>query len=445
MRNATQGLDAATLSRLGEWGAAWLRDRFLTADSALQLVVALGTLVVAILAARPLRAVVDKAFAAGGRDRPRRRTQLLLRSLAQPTLWIFFLWTATALLAHMEKPVELVRLCSNLLGVWIVIRVTSNLIADHFWSRTVAVIAWTVAALNVLNLVDAVAGFLDGLSIGVGGTTLSVLSLMKAAALAAALLWGAIALSTLFQQRIERSPRLTPSVQVLLSKTLRATLLTLAVIVALGSVGIDLTAFAVFSGAVGVGVGFGLQKIVSNLIAGIILLLDRSIKPGDVVEVGGTFGWVNSLGARYASIVTRDGTEHLIPNENLITEPVVNWSFSSSFIRRSVPIGVSYDSDLDLATCLILQSASEIPRIVKSPEATCLLTGFGDSSVDLELRFWINDPQNGISNIVDDVLRRVWRKFHEHGIAIPFPQRDLHLKSAPVLRVADAESTGKPE
>jgi small-conductance mechanosensitive channel len=428
--------DSDRVSGAVRWTREWLESNVLTFDSVLQLGLVLAACLLAAVLARPLRRVVEQAFAADGSERRFRRTRALLLSLATPTLWIFFLWAATSVLTELAKPVEFLRLSSNLLGVWVVIRITSSVIADHFWSRTIAVVAWTIAALNVLHLLEPVTNFLDGLSLSFGEVTVSVLSLLKAAALAASLLWGAAALSTLFQQRIERAARLTPSVQVLLVKTLRATLLTLAVVVALGSVGIDLTAFTVFSGAVGVGIGFGLQKIVSNLIAGIILLLDRSIKPGDVVEVAGTFGWLNSLGARYASIVTRDGTEHLIPNENLITEPVVNWSYSNSFVRRSVAIGISYEADLDLATRLVLEAASEVERILASPEPACLLTGFGDSSVDLELRFWINDPQNGVSNVVDSVLRRVWKKFHEHGVSIPFPQRDLHIKTPAVIRVA---------
>lgn len=441
-------LDAETLRRGYEWLRAWLLDDVLTFDSALQLAAVAGAFALAFGASRPLLKVVEKIFATGGRGVRLRRTRALSLSLVQPALWIVLVWAAAAIIASFEKPVELLRLASNLLGVWIVIRVTSSVIADHFWSRMVAIGAWVIAALNVLHLLGPVTQFLDSLSLGFAGVTVSVLSLLKAAVIAAALLWGATALSALFQSRIERSATLTPSVQVLLAKTLRATLLTLAVVIALGSIGIDLTAFTVFSGAVGVGVGFGLQKTVSNLIAGIILLLDRSIKPGDVIEVGGTFGWVNSLGARYASIVTRDGTEHLIPNENLITEPVVNWSYSSSFIRRSVEIGVSYDSDIDLVTELVLASAGEVERILKMPTPMCHLTGFGDSSVDFELRFWINDPQNGISNVIDDVLRRVWHKFHQHGVSIPFPQRDLHLKSPAeirIVRVAETQAARESE
>jgi small-conductance mechanosensitive channel len=202
-----------------------------------------------------------------------------------------------------------------------------------------------------------------------------------------------------------------------------------AFLISMSAVGIDLSTFAVVGGAIGLGIGFGLQKVVSNLISGIILLLDRSIKPGDVIEVGETYGTVDSLGARCTSVITRDGTEWLIPNEDLITQRVANWSYSTKFVRRRVPIGIAYDSDIDLATALILEAASETERILKDPVSRCLLKGFGDNSVDLELRYWIDDPEDGISTVTDAVLRKIWKKFQEHHIEIPFPQRDLHIRS----------------
>ncbi len=209
----------------------------------------------------------------------------------------------------------------------------------------------------------------------------------------------------------------------------------------MSTVGIDLTAFAVFSGAVGVGIGFGLQKVVSNLISGVILLMDKSVKPGDVITVGETYGWINTLGARYASVVTRDGTEYLIPNEDIITQQVVNWSYSNNAVRLKIPIGISYKADVRKAIALCLEAAAEVERVVDQPKSVCLLKGFGDSSVDLELRIWISDPQNGVSNVKSQVLLLVWDKFHAHDIEIPFPQRDLHIRSAePVPVVSKAAS-----
>jgi small-conductance mechanosensitive channel len=217
--------------------------------------------------------------------------------------------------------------------------------------------------------------------------------------------------------------------RVLGAKLTRIALITAAFLVALSAVGIDLTALAVFGGALGVGLGFGLQKIFSNLVSGVILLMDRSIKPGDVIAVGTSFGWINHLGARYASVITRDGIEHLIPNEELITQRVENWSYSNDLVRLRIPIGISYHSDPRLAIRLCVEAAEMIPRVQLKPEPRCQMMGFGDSSLDLELRVWIDDPQNGRANVISEVLLGVWDRFHEHGIEIPFPQRDLHLRS----------------
>jgi len=187
-----------------------------------------------------------------------------------------------------------------------------------------------------------------------------------------------------------------------------------------------------------------LQKIIGNLISGVILLLDKSIKPGDVIAVDDTYGWVNTLGGRYVSVITRDGVEHLIPNELLITERVENWTYSHDRTRLRIAVGVHYDSDVRLAARLCEEAAGQTTRVLQDPAPKSLVKGFGDNSVDLEIRFWIADAHNGVANVKSDVLLDVWDKFHEHGIEIPYPQRDLHLRSAGelvrALREAQATS-----
>jgi small-conductance mechanosensitive channel len=266
---------------------------------------------------------------------------------------------------------------------------------------------------------------------------------LKGAIALAIFIWIANALSRLLDQRLRLFAPLTPAVEVLASKLVRMTLLTLAVVLALGSIGIDLTAFAVFSGAVGVGVGFGLQKVVSNLVSGVILLLDRSIKPGDVIEIDGTYGSVSTLNARYASVLTRDGKEYLIPNEDLITQRVTNWSFSNDLIRLRVKVGISYESDPHKAIELALEAASDVPRVLNEPAPNCLLIEFGDSAVNLELRFWIRDPVNGTTNIRSQVMLNLWDLYHRHGIGMPYPQRDITLRNPDAL--ADLLSVRQPQ
>ena len=220
-------------------------------------------------------------------------------------------------------------------------------------------------------------------------------------------------------------------------------LVVIAVFMALRSVGIDLTTFAVLTGTIGVGIGFGLQKLVSNFVSGITILLDKSIKPGDVLAVGNTYGRVHSLGARYVSVITRDGTEFLIPNEDLVTQQVVNWSYSTEQVRLKVPIGISYNSDVRRAIALCLESASMVERVLKQPAPVCPLVGFGDNSIHLELRFWIQDPMNGVTNVKSEVLLHVWDRFRANNIEFPFPQRDLHVKTPLEVTVRGVESPRK--
>ncbi|MYJ95993.1 MAG: mechanosensitive ion channel, partial [Proteobacteria bacterium] len=201
--------------------------------------------------------------------------------------------------------------------------------------------------------------------------------------------------------------------------------------------GIDLTALTIFSGAVGVGIGFGLQKVVSNFISGIIILMDHSIKPGDTVTLGETFGWIRELRARFVSVITRDGREFLIPNEDFITTEVVNWSFSDKFVRLDVLFGVAYDSDPHEVERIAVEAAASVERVVerrpsgrKHPRPpVCWLTGFGESSLEFKLRFWIDDPQEGTTNIRGKVLLAVWDSFKENGIRIPYPHREIIMRS----------------
>jgi len=286
---------------------------------------------------------------------------------------------------------------------------------------------------TIFHLVGDVVGLLDAMAVPIGNFRLSLLLVLKGGVTLAIFVWIANAVSRLAEQRLRVFTPLTPAVQVLASKLVRMTLLTLAVVLALGSIGIDLTAFAVFSGAIGVGVGFGLQKVVSNLVSGVILLMDRSIKPGDVIEIDDTHGSVIALNARYASVQTRDGKEFLIPNEDLITQRVTNWSFSSDLIRQHVRVGISYQCNPHEAIELAVEAARDVPRVLREPAPNCLLVEFGDSTINLDLRFWITDPVNGTGNVRSEVMLKLWDLFQQNGIEIPSPQRELTLRNPEVL------------
>lgn len=231
-------------------------------------------------------------------------------------------------------------------------------------------------------------------------------------------------------KRIYEIEDLTPSLRTLIVKILNILLPVLAFFMALQLVGVNLAALAVFSGALGLGVGLGLQKSVSNLISGFTLVADKSIKPGDVVSVADTFGWVTSLGARYVAVRTRDGTEHLVPNDQFIEQGVINWSHADKVVRLHAPFGVSYGTkDLKRVRQIAYEALKDMPRILKIPGPQCNMMGFGDSSIDFDLRFWINDPENGMANIRSEVFLSLHEELAENGIEIPFPQRDLHVRS----------------
>ncbi|MDA0240121.1 MAG: mechanosensitive ion channel [Proteobacteria bacterium] len=415
----------------------WFTEQVLVTSSLIQLVV----IAVAFILAFAIAPWIRRGVTSIGKWRtgaPWLSTPCAaIASIALPLSWLLLVWISSVTALQAEWPHRLLTIAVSLLTAWVVIRLASTLIRDKTWSNTVSTIAWFIAALNILNLLDPTIKVLDDAAFTLGDVSISALTVIKGVLALAVLLWMATIISGMMERRISRSANLTPSVQVLFSKLLKVVLIAVAVVIALSSVGIDLTAFTVFTGALGVGVGFGLQKIVANLISGILILMDKSIKPGDVIEVGGTYGWVNSLGGRYASVVTRDGIEHLIPNEELITQRVSNWTHSSSQIRLKIPVGISYNADVRKAIELCIEAANEVERILSEPKAACLVKGFGDSSVDLEIRVWINDPKNGVSNVKSAVLLIVWDKFHEHGIEIPFPQRDLHIKSAEPLRIIE--------
>jgi len=230
---------------------------------------------------------------------------------------------------------------------------------------------------------------------------------------------------------LERNNSLDDGQKLLGEKLANVAMIIVAFMLAIDILGIDLTALAFFSGAFGLAIGFGLQKTFGNLISGIILLMDRSIKPGDVIAIGDSFGWVNKIGIRAVSIVTRDGKEHLIPNENMMTNEVENWSYSSKDVRVRIPIGVAYNSDITIVENILLDLAKDHKRILKNPAPKALIKGFGDNSVDFEFRIWIRDPEEGVSNIKSDIMKQIWHNFHEHGVEFPFPQRDIYIKSTP--------------
>jgi small-conductance mechanosensitive channel len=282
--------------------------------------------------------------------------------------------------------------------------------------------------------VGSVVDTLDALAISIGHTRISVWDGLVVLLVIASVITAAYFLSKLLHASLKRVTKLDMTQRLLAEKLVSLAVWALAILLGIDLLGIDLTALAVFSGAFGLAIGFGLQKTFGNLIAGIILLMDRSIKPGDVIAVAdqsgvSTFGQIRKIGIRAVSITTRDQKEYLIPNENLMINQVENWSYSSKQVRMQIPVGISYGCDIKIGEKLMLEAAANCKRVLKSPPPTAWLDEYGDSSVNFVIHCWISDPEAGIGNIKSEVLKKLWDLFKENGIEIPFPQRDINVRN----------------
>jgi small-conductance mechanosensitive channel len=334
----------------------------------------------------------------------------------------------------------LLRIAIPLLISLAVIRLTVYLLRKAFkpspvlkaWENGISITIWIAVALYLVGWLPGLFKYLDSFALKFGSTRISLLSIIEVVISVGIFLAVAIWLAAFIEARIKRSTYLQRNMQVILAKIAKPLLIFFAIIISLDAVGVDLTIFTVFGGALGVGLGFGLQRIASNFISGFILIFDKSIKPGDVISLGQSFGWVKELNARYVVVKDRDGVETLIPNENLITTEVINWSYSDPSVRLKVPLQISYHDDPEKAINLMVEAAKVCPRVLEDPAPVCRLMEFGDSGITLELRVWINDPENGVSNVRTDIYLAVWKAFQQEGITIPFPQRDLHIKSTNV-------------
>jgi small-conductance mechanosensitive channel len=298
--------------------------------------------------------------------------------------------------------------------------------------------AWSLAALAfVAVLSHAIGGFavvettLDRVGIQVGQRRFSLLSALTFGITVLLLFAGVRLANKLLSHSIASARGFDPTQKLLVQKLAGIAVVVLAFFIGVDLLEVDLTAFTVFSGAFGLAVGFGMQKTIGNLIAGIILLMDRSIKPGDVIVVGDSFGWVNRIGVRAVSVITRDGKEHLIPNENLMTQEVENWSYTDRNVRVRIPVSVAYDCDLKLAQELMLRAAAESPRVLNNPKSNVWLMAFGQTGVEHEILAWISDPESGVGNVKSDVLNRLWLLFKEHDIRVPYPVRDVRVTEWP--------------
>ncbi|WP_083431344.1 mechanosensitive ion channel family protein [Nioella sediminis] len=427
--DASENLADIGLSLFGQ--AQAFLESLLRPWNAYQLAIAAGLL----LAAWLLRKVFGpriRAWMAARQGWPMWRMRILafINKRIMGIFFVLLIWLTVWIMREVTWPSRsyMLGIIARLATAWLIVTFVTRFVHSPIMRTILRYGAWIYVTLSITSLTDEAATLLDSVGFDLGeGMRLSLLLVVQGFVLVSALLIGARFLSKTTATRIQKNEDISPSMRVLVIKAVQVVLYGAALFVGLNAVGVDLTGLAFLSGAIGVGLGFGLQKVVSNLVSGIIILLDKSIKPGDVISLGDTFGWINTLGARYASVVTRDGKEYLIPNEDLITNQVVNWSHSDAYVRLDIHFGTSYTDDPHKVRQLAIDAARSVDRVLSHKAPVCHIVGFGDSSVDYVLRFWIEDPTGGLTNIRGNVFLALWDTFHEHGISIPFPQREVRM------------------
>ncbi|MBR1144984.1 mechanosensitive ion channel domain-containing protein [Bradyrhizobium sp. AUGA SZCCT0431] len=392
-----------------------------------------------------IRSRVDMTSFAMGLPLPLRHFARVLVFSASTAVFAVLMIAARITMVQSTWPSRsyLLAVCAKLALAWLVIRLVTSVIRNEFIVRLVSLSAWLVAALSVVGQLQPTLDLLDSdaASIVLGGLRLTPLVLIKLGALLIVALWLTNIASNFVESRITRSADLTPSIQVLLVKMIRMGLMVLAIIIALSAVGINLSALAVFSGAVGVGIGIGLQKIVANFISGIILLADKSVKPGDLVTIGDSSGRISAMKTRYISVAAGDGREFLIPNEDLVTQKVVNWTYTDKNTLVKVLFGTNYDADPRLVCKLAVEIAAAAPRAIKNKPPNCILTEFAEAGMKFSLTFWIADP-DGMDTVKSDVMLSLWDAFKREGIRVPYPVREIRVRGGalPVESVVEVSS-----
>lgn len=359
----------------------------------------------------------------------RMRILVVVHQRLQAIFFVALIWIVVLVMREVTWPSRsyILGIIASLATAWLFVALLTRLIRSPFLRKAVRYGAWAYVTLYLLGILDETESILDTAALEIGEFRVSALLILQGIVIIGVLLALAGFVTKTTASRVQSNENISPSMRVLIVKVIQILFYALAFYIGVKAIGIDLTGLAVLSGAIGVGLGFGLQKVVSNLVSGVIILLDKSIKPGDVISLGDTFGWINTLGARYASVVTRNGKEYLIPNEDLITNQVVNWSHSNDYVRLDIYFGTAYTNDPYKVRELAIEAAKSVERVLSFKSPVCHIVGFGDSSVDYILRFWISDPTGGLTNIRGNVYLALWDAFQKNEISIPFPQREVRM------------------
>ncbi len=407
----------------------WLSSHVLTVGFAVQSTLIGISIVLAFILTRTVKPKLNELI--NNLKIPYKATEILynLLKVTTPLLAMIFIFIGSKIIGPtgFGLPITFAAAVSKLLLAWVFIRLVSQVIEQRFVRNIISFTVLGLVALSIFGVLDQTMATLDAIGFNIGDFRLSALSVAKGVLGIFVLMYVALFLANLTDRKIQTVKSLNPSSRVLISKISRVLLIVTAVLIGLTSAGIDLSLFAVFSGAVGLGVGFGLQKVISNLFSGTLLLMDQSIKPGDIIEMDGTFGWVNHMGARYTELVTRDNKSYLVPNEEFITTQVINWSHGNTLVRVETNFGVHYDSNPHDVKRLAIEAAGKPDRVVDSPAPVCHLVEFGDSSLNFVLRYWIKDAEKGITNTKGDVMLALWDALKENNIEIPYPHREVFM------------------
>jgi small-conductance mechanosensitive channel len=360
---------------------------------------------------------------------------------------------ATAILSSWSST-GILKLLNALMLAMAVVRVLVYLIGQAFphspllqrFDRVIAMLVWSGFALHATGLLPPIIHWLDSLSLRLGKTDLSLWMVLNGAVSVVVIILLSMWLSGVAERRVMRVDALDINLRVVVTKVIRALLLFVGALIALPVIGIDLTVLSVFGGALGVGLGFGLQKIASNYVSGFILLLDRSVNIGDMVTINEHQGTITSITGRYVVLKSANGTEAIIPNETLITSTVVNQCHTDNRVRVELPVQISYQSNLDTAMQLMCEAARSAPRVLPDPAPEVVIRGFGASGIDLTLLCWIDDPENGQLLLKSTLYRQIWQDFQHTHIEIPYPRQDVsivnHAGQVPPGSFTQATSTG---
>jgi small-conductance mechanosensitive channel len=379
---------------------------------------------------------------------PRTAVRTWALALIPLILWLCLL-TATTVFQRMSLPTDLLRPAMVLAGAMVLIRAGVFVLRHTLspgsrlkaWEGVLTAGIWLLVALHILGWLPHIEQALDEYAVTIGAVRVSILTVVSFVLSIIMLMFVALGLTNALQWRVMKSQALDENLKIALVKLGKFLLLSLAILTALLASGIDITALAVFGGALGVGLGLGLQRVVSNFVSGVILAFEGSIRLGDVVTVGKAYGIVKEMHARHIVVHTREGLDILVPNESLLTGEITNWSYDDRKVRLGLPVQISYQDDPEAVIALLERVALQHPRVLRDPPPAGQLKGFGENGIDLELRLWVDDPEHGTGNVRSEVNRAIWKALKEAGVTIPFPQRDLHVRDLPAAAKSRSPDT----